>query len=281
MARRRPLSRCLEAFAVLCLAGDSRDAAAAPTVVESHAAAINDTRATIRGKSPKLASRTSLEVPRGAEGIRRRLAETEAGISSVDGGLEVEKARAHHDSLESQDHASWIGIFTSPADTCRLDEDDLRTYHGSGENAQCEGFTSATRGEEARDGPHPPPPTEDDFGEFGRHPVPSGQSDLYGEEQDSSSSRTESKGNKSSVRQDCLGVSVKDRGTSESREALSDPGLDHDPWEGYEIIAQADPVASWEILREVCTRLPNDPLQRPRTLHTHGPRYLKQRAFLL
>ncbi|CAM9477102.1 unnamed protein product, partial [Hapterophycus canaliculatus] len=26
--------------------------------------------------------------------------------------------------------------------------------------------------------------------------------------------------------------------------------LDHDPWEGYEIIAQADPVASWEILRE-------------------------------
>lgn len=28
--------------------------------------------------------------------------------------------------------------------------------------------------------------------------------------------------------------------------------LEHDPWEVYDIVAEADPVASWEVLRQVC-----------------------------
>lgn len=251
MVRSRPCPRCFKALAVLCLAVDPRDAADA-TVAELHAAANTNARAPAGGEYSKLASRTSLEAPRGAEGIRRRLDPSGARASSVDGRLEVAEVPAHHGGLESQDHhESWIDALTSPDDTYRLGEALYNpiSYRGSGENMQPEELRDAAPDEEARNKPPPLPPTEDDLVDSGRR-TPSVRGG-YGDEQYGTSVRTESDGNKSSVTEDGVGLSITDCGTNSSCEATFGPQLNHDPWEGYEIVAQADPVASWEILREV------------------------------
>lgn len=271
MARIRRLSRSLAAtaaVAALCLAFHDGQAVAAER--ESNAVGVDapvsdknvgpnsgdgpqtgdtESRATYGGKSGSLPSRTSLEAPRGAEGIRRRLAAGRGGASSEQDGSEV--AVNQDNNIELDDHAStgtckrregWgdDGAYTAAVDVCGvggLDVDQC-VHQGGGRAAAGEGVGAAageaplvTEEMDCSNGQQVPPPPR------------------IGIAESSNSSIAPDGGG---------GLSAVAPGMGNSNEVQFAPELEHDPWEGYQIIAQADPVTSWEILREVrnsCTLL--------------------------
>lgn len=243
MARRRGLSCGVAAAAAagvaLCLTFYPQPAVAREPIWGAGANGANDANFDL--KSGSLHSRKSPGAPRSAEGIRKRLA---AGIGTTPIQKDVPGIAGGQDnSTESQDHAArgtckrregWSdgGSTTGDGDICHAGErvsgpdthKDAHQGRGREETGQRFAGTAEERRTEA-----PFVPDEDRLGLHHRPPTSSGITD--GKEP-----------------QGFLpGDGVV--GTPSSHELQRAP--EHDPWEGYQIIAQADPVASWEILREV------------------------------
>lgn len=197
-----------------------------------------------------LQSRTSLQAPRGAEGIRRRLAAGRGTVLSEQTGSNVAVNRDHTATATCK-RRGWEGDGITHADVCHVGEGSsgldfhqsagqgsARNEEGQGSKATLEGRTEA------------PSVAEDDFS-GPRHA-------LFRE-------RAQSKASKDSPSPDGIADSIRtpvipgvrgggplfEPGKTNSTHLQVAPGLEHDPWEGYRIIAHADAVASWEILREV------------------------------
>lgn len=185
------------------------------------------------GKYP----RNSLDAPRSADGVRKRLA---AGIGTASKEQDVPGAADGQDtSTESQDQAiigtckrreGWTddGFTSRAGDVCRIGEGSGDTvthrdaYQGRGGEEIGHGFVGAA--EERADSPFVP--DDDRLGL--RHRPPASRE---------------------------IRKSKESRGLPPGDGVADTQNLNelqpHNPWEGYQIIAQADPVASWEILREV------------------------------
>lgn len=198
-------------------------------------------------KGSTLRSRTSLEAPRGAEGIRKRLAAGKGMEPNKQNGSQVAVNRVRAATATCK-RRSWGGDGSTPAsDVCRVGEgwSDFDKYQspGQGGDEEKEGRRSGTpSGGRAGDDEHifsdpsPSPLHERAQGKgFQDSPPPDGTAD---------STRTPVAGTRDRV-------SSAEAGKINSAQPEPAAGREHDPWEGYQVVAQADAVASWEILREV------------------------------
>lgn len=236
MVRSRRVSRGLAAAAAagagaLCLTFCSQSAVAHEPIRGVGADGANDPN--FDPKSGKLHPRKSVDAPRSAEGIRKRLA-AGIGTTSIEQGDVPGIADGQDGSTESQAHAAtrscnrregWRhdGSTLGVADVCQVGEgpethkDD---YQGRGrEHAAEEERTEA--------------PIDPDDDRLGLRHRPSTSREIN-----------------ESI--DSRGLSANDSSTEDTPNSHElHPAPEHDPWEGYQIVAQADPVTSWQILREV------------------------------
>lgn len=221
-----------------------------------HTGNTNKSRTIYGGKPGVLPPRTSVEAPRGAEGIRKRLAAGRGGTSSEQDVSEV-AINQENSRIELDEHASkgackrrgyWGDRepYEIAADVCSVvgGIDVHRHVH------QESGRPAAARegdGAAAAIGQAPVPTEDDDATGPSRgrnysnvHQVPT-----------PSRSGAEESINSSVLPGSGRNLSAGTPGMGKSNEVHFAPELEHDPWEGYRIIAEADPVTSWEILREV------------------------------
>lgn len=180
--------------------------------------------------------RKTLEAPRSGESIRKRLA---AGIGMTSIEQDAPGIAASQDSgIESQDGAAtgtckrregWRddGFTLGAGDVCHVGEDesgpDTHKDAHQGGDRESTGQKLVGAAEEGR-----PLVTDDDSSGLSHRSI----------------ERNAGKGPRGFPARDSIAY------THISNEFQPVP--EHDPWEGYQIIAQADPVASWEVLRQVC-----------------------------
>lgn len=244
MVRRRGLARgpaaAAAAAAALCLTFHPQSAVVAlESIRGGGAAGANDTNFDLKSGKPR--PRKSLDAPRSAEGIRKRLA---AGIGTTPIEQDVPgSAVSEESSTESQDHVA--------TGTCKRKEgwkDDGSTL-GAGDIC-CVG--EALRGPHTHKGAHQ-----------GRGREQAGQRSVGPAEEGRTETPLVPDDDRLGLRH-LTPTSREINGIKESRglstaNGIADtpnsngiqPAPEHNPWEGYQIVAEADPVASWEILREV------------------------------
>lgn len=228
----------------------------------SHTGNAYESRVIYGGKSEALSSRKSLEAPRGAEGIRRRLAAGRGSTSSGQDGSEV-AVNWDKSSIDLDKHAStgackrreyWRGNepHISAVDVCGVRGLDVHRCV----QQEC-GNTAAGEGNGVTDAGQAPAPPEDDTMGLSRLHSALPEERGYGNGQQvpppppppPHDGMAESS-NSPLLHDGRGGLSASAPGISKSHE-VSAPELEHDPWAGYQVIAGADPVTSWEILREV------------------------------
>lgn len=213
----------------------------------------NESRTIYGGNPGVLPSRTGVEAPRGAEGIRKRLAAGRGGTSSEHDGSENAINR-ENSGIESDEHASkgvckrrdyWRDNepHTTATIVCGVGGLDVHrhVHQERGRAAAGEGDGAAAVGQA-------PVPTEDDDA--------TGLSRERGYSNGQQIPTPSRSGTDESINSRVLygggdELSAGPPGVEKSNEVQFAPEPEHDPWEGYRIIAEADPVTSWEILREV------------------------------
>ena len=242
MARRRGLSpggaAAAAAGVVLCLTFYPVSVVAREPIWGAGADEANDTNFDLRGHAHP---RKSWDAPRSSEGIRKRLA-AGIGTTSLEQDVRGIAGDQNNSSTESQDHAEretckrregWSdgGSTTGDYDVCRageglIDPDTHEDAHRGRDREEIGQFAGA-----AEEG-HTEASFVLDDDRLGMHDRPSTSREII----DSQTPRG-------------LPPNVGVADTLNSQERKRAP--EHDPWGAYQIITQADPVASWEILREV------------------------------
>lgn len=238
MVRRHGFSRSLEttvAGGFLCLLFYPQSAVAREPIWADGAEGANDTN--FDPKSGQLHPRRTLNTPRSAEGIRKRLA-AGIGTASIEQDVPGTAVGQDESTTESQDHASTgtskrrEGWRDAIGDVCRAgeglsDPDPHKDAHQGGDRGAT-GQKFVAGAEEGRT--EAPFVTDNDRMDLHQ------QSYITTENNDSKEPR---------------GLAARDGAADKHNSNELQPVPKHDPWEGYHIIAQADPVASWEILRGV------------------------------
>lgn len=238
--RRSFLQRLLAAAgAVLCLSSFNQ------LVLAREPTEVSKTH--VEQKGGVLRSRTSLEASRSAEGIRKRLAARGGAESSEQIGSQVAINRLRSAKATCKRHGLERDGGTSAGDVCHVGED----WSGLDKN-QSPGQVGGIEEEGRSSGNSSGTQTDDAEHDF-TGPSPSlvrenAQSTGF---QDSPSPDGTTDSTRMPVAEVRDGVSFAEAGKSNSTEHRLAPGREHDPWQGYQVIAQADAVASWEILRKV------------------------------
>lgn len=225
-----------------------------------HTGDTNESRMSSGRTSGALPSRTTLEAPRGAEGIRRRLAAGRGGASIEQDDSEVVAVNRDNRS-DLDEHASrrvckrrefWKGdepyaTAVDAHDECSLGGIHHRVHQASDIAAAGERDGAGAAGEA-------PVPTQDDAIGSSLHHRPFSRERGPGTGQQIPSFPRDGivEGSKASVLPEDGGeLSPGTPEVGKPNDLQFAPELEYDPWEGYQIVAEADPVTSWEILREV------------------------------
>ncbi|CAN0130048.1 unnamed protein product, partial [Pylaiella littoralis] len=209
--------------------------------------------------SGALPSRTTLEAPRGAEGIRRRLVAGRGGASIEQDDSEVVAVNRDNRS-DLDEHASrrvckrrefWKG--DEPYATA-VDAHDERSLGGIHHRVhQASDIAAAGERDGAGAAGEAPVPTQDDAIGSSLHHRPFSRERGPGTGQQIPSFPRDGivEGSKASVLPEDGGeLSPGTPEVGKPNDLQFAPELEYDPWEGYQIVAEADPVTSWEILRE-------------------------------
>lgn len=218
-------------------------------------------------RTAQIPTTASVEGPRGARGVKRRLAGGGGGSSEVNpqtagSDTGAMPTSAHHDSSGmcgssqssinsngGEDH-DRAGLLTASAGILRERAMSEMCFHDN------EGFETHWAPEEASTTPNErsaKSSTENGLGS-GASSVPSSASDTRvprpRERRTLPADKTaDTIENIKEMNDSALGSHGWTR--SSSVDVGVHPQSGHDPWELYEVIAEADPVTSWEILREV------------------------------
>ncbi|CAB1119254.1 unnamed protein product [Ectocarpus sp. CCAP 1310/34] len=243
--------------------------AAAALCPACHAQAADTTVAVERRSEPtskygNLSASTSPEAPRDGNDTRAPLAAGSEGVRNGDDGSGLADLEAQQEiSIEPKDHAAtrmcnweerWRGDdgpFTTRLPVSLVDggSDGLYIHESDSRGTPRESSSAGGlggRGEEEEPAKLPPLATAEDD-------RPRETNDANGQREtlpgtniiDSKSMMTPV------VLEYHSGSSTDTSGAAHMRREVPFAGqADHDPWEGYQIIAQADPVQSWDILRE-------------------------------
>ncbi|CAM9853395.1 unnamed protein product, partial [Ectocarpus sp. 4 AP-2014] len=261
MARRSDFLRIITvvvaaaAFCPACYA----QAADTPVAVER--------RSEPTSKYGNLSASTSSEAPRDGNYTRAPLAAGSEGVRNGENGSGLADLEAQQEiSIEPKDHAAtgmcnWVGRWRSddgpftrrlPVSLVDGGSDGLYSHKSDRRGTPRESSSAGGlggRGEAEEPAKLPPLATAEDD-----RPAPSRETDDANGQRETlpGTNITDSKSMTKPVPlEDHSGSSTDTSGAAHmTREVPFAGQAEHDPWEGYQIIAQADPVQSWEILRE-------------------------------
>lgn len=236
-----------------------------------HAQAADEPVAAERRSEPtskygNLSDSTILEAPRDGDDTRTPLAAGSEGVRNGDDGSGLADLEAQQQtSIEPKDHPTtgickWEGTwrsddgpFTShlPVSLVGGGSDGLYVDENGSSDTTREPFSVGGPGGRGEEEPVKLPPLA--AGEDDRPALSREKDDANGQRETLPSINiTDTKSVMTPVLlEDHSGASTDTSGAAHMSDVPFAGQAEHDPWEGYQIIAQADPVESWEILREV------------------------------